>query len=73
MAHATFHAAAPAGAKPGLAAALDRRIHDLRLWFRYRRTVAALSALPDRTLADHGWSRGGLRALAREAVYGPAG
>ncbi len=37
-------------------------------WREYRRTLAELQALDDRTLADFGWSRAGLPAVAREAV-----
>ncbi|MFO7856879.1 MAG: DUF1127 domain-containing protein [Paracoccaceae bacterium] len=37
-------------------------------WRTYRRTLAELQALDDRTLADFGWSRAGLPGVAREAV-----
>lgn len=37
-------------------------------WREYRRTLAELQALDDRTLADFGWSRAALPGVAREAV-----
>jgi uncharacterized protein YjiS (DUF1127 family) len=57
---------APAAASLAeVAAAAARRF---ALWREYRRTLAELRALDDRTLADLGYTRAGLRGLAREAV-----
>lgn len=39
-------------------------------WLAYRRTVAELQALSNRTLADLGYDRSELRAIARREVYG---
>lgn len=39
-------------------------------WRLYRRTVAELGALSNRALADLGYSRGEVRAIARREVYG---
>jgi uncharacterized protein YjiS (DUF1127 family) len=38
-------------------------------WREYRSTVAALSDLSDRSLADMGIVRGNIRAVARKAAF----
>lgn len=39
-------------------------------WLEYRRTLAEFGALSNRMLADLGFNRGEIRAIARSTVYG---
>lgn len=60
--------ARPAAEAPrGLVARLSEQAGR---WVAYRRTLAELQALDDRTLADLGMTRGALRGIARRAARG---
>lgn len=58
----------------GLAIEISAAVHHMVQAFNdymdYRATIRALSQLDDASLADFGLSRSGIRAAAREAVYG---
>lgn len=68
MAHA-IHLYDHAGStrRPGLLARLRRTFADHR---KYLATCDELNALSDRELADLGISRGNVREIAHESVYG---
>ncbi|MGR3540725.1 MAG: DUF1127 domain-containing protein [Hasllibacter sp.] len=59
-----------AGFGAGLTATLREARTRLTDWVLYRRTIRELDRLTARELADLGLSRAGLKAAAREAVYG---
>jgi len=59
--------ARPAEAAPGPVA---RMVALAGRWVAYRRTLAELQALDDRTLADLGMTRGALPGIARRAARG---
>lgn len=59
-----------AGTGAGLLSTLREARTRFADWVLYRRTLRELDQLSARELADLGLSRAGLKAAAREAVYG---
>ena len=61
-------------AETGLGLEFSAALHQMKLRFAdyriYRATLKELGKLDDRTLADLGIARSGIRAKAHEAVYG---
>jgi len=45
-------------------------VQDIKNYRMYRKTIAELEKLPTSTLIDLGLSRSGIKASARQAVYG---
>lgn len=62
--------AAPAPAAPTPTGLFARLAEQTGRWVAYRRTLAELQALDDRTLADLGMTRGALPGIARRAARG---
>lgn len=68
MADTTYGAVAASTLRDRLAARIDAVRANLAQWRVYRRTVAELSALSDRDLADLGLHRSMIRDIARQSV-----
>jgi len=63
-------AAASTTLRDRITARIDATRADYGKWRTYRRTLAELSALSNRDLADLGLSRSAIRNVALEAGYG---
>ncbi|MFV0333344.1 MAG: DUF1127 domain-containing protein [Tropicimonas sp.] len=63
----TLNTVAPAAPLPAPFATLRARFQRYML---YRQSVAELSSLSDRALADLGLSRGMIKSVSHEAAYG---
>lgn len=50
--------------------AIEGLIMDIKNYRLYLKTVSELQSLPNTTLTDLGLSRAGIKASAKEAVYG---
>lgn len=72
MAFATETRTATSGLKLDLSAAIYALMNRIADYRAYNRTVAELSNLSNRELADLGLSRASIRSAATQAVYGTA-
>ncbi|MFV0512804.1 MAG: DUF1127 domain-containing protein [Jhaorihella sp.] len=70
MAYSTHMNAHKAAGLANPTALIESALDRLRTHLRYRRTLAELSQLDNRQLADLGLNRSMLQSTARRAVYG---
>ncbi|MDC0736841.1 DUF1127 domain-containing protein [Cognatishimia sp. SS12] len=70
MAYAAHYSANTAATAPRAASMLTKLIEKFGQYRLYKQTVAELSMLSNRDLADLGISRSGIKGLALETVYG---